>query len=58
MQVASPDALGGAVASLLADPDRRRAIGDRARALVARNQGAVAATLDALAELLPPGSLR
>ena len=58
VQVASPAELGGAVASLLADPERRRALGERARALVVRNQGAVAATVEALAELLPPGSLR
>jgi 3-deoxy-D-manno-octulosonic-acid transferase len=58
VQVASPGELGAAIAELLADPDKRRAIGERARALVARNQGALAVTLDALAELLPEGSGR
>jgi len=58
VQVASPGELGGAIAGLLSDPERRRAVGARARALVARHRGAVAGTLDALAELLPPGSVR
>jgi 3-deoxy-D-manno-octulosonic-acid transferase len=57
LQVGSPAALGGAIADLLADLERRRAMGDRARALAARNRGALAGTLDALAELLPPGSM-
>jgi len=58
VRVASAGELGAAVADLLADPERRRAVGERARALVLRNRGALAGTLDALAELLPPGSLR
>jgi 3-deoxy-D-manno-octulosonic-acid transferase len=58
VQVASPGELGAAIAELLADPEKRRAMGERARALVARNQGALAVTLDALAELLPGGSAR
>jgi 3-deoxy-D-manno-octulosonic-acid transferase len=58
VRVASAGELGAAVAGLLADPARRQAVGERARALVARNRGALAATLDALGELLPPGSLR
>jgi 3-deoxy-D-manno-octulosonic-acid transferase len=58
VRVASAGELGAAVASLLADAARRQAVGERARALVARNRGALAATLDALGELLPPGSLR
>jgi 3-deoxy-D-manno-octulosonic-acid transferase len=57
VRVASAGELGAAVAGLLADPERRRALGERARALVVRNRGALAGTLDALAELLPPGSL-
>jgi 3-deoxy-D-manno-octulosonic-acid transferase len=58
VQVASPAELGGAVLRLLTDAGWRRETGERARALVARNRGAVAGTLDALAELLPPGALR
>jgi 3-deoxy-D-manno-octulosonic-acid transferase len=58
VQVGSPRELGGAIAGLLSDPERRRAVGERARALVARHRGAVASTLHALAELLPPGSVR
>jgi 3-deoxy-D-manno-octulosonic-acid transferase len=56
VQIASPGELGPAIGALLADPERRREMGERARALVARNQGAVELTADALAGLLPPGS--
>ncbi|HVR70025.1 MAG TPA: 3-deoxy-D-manno-octulosonic acid transferase [Vicinamibacteria bacterium] len=58
VQVGSPAELPGAITLLLTDPERRRAIGERARALVARNRGAVAGTVEALADLLPPGALR
>jgi 3-deoxy-D-manno-octulosonic-acid transferase len=58
VQVGGPAELPGAVAGLLLEPQRRQAVGERARALVARNRGAVAGTLDALAELLPPGPVR
>jgi 3-deoxy-D-manno-octulosonic-acid transferase len=57
VQVGGPAELAAAVASLLADPDRRHAIGARARALVERNRGALQGTLAALAELLPQGAL-
>jgi 3-deoxy-D-manno-octulosonic-acid transferase len=58
VQVGSPAELAGAIALLLADHERRQAIGERACALVARNRGAVAGTVAALADLLPPGALR
>jgi 3-deoxy-D-manno-octulosonic-acid transferase len=58
VRVASPRELGDAVADLLGDAERRRALGERARALVVQNQGAVACTLAALAELLPAGAVR
>ena len=37
---------------LLTDAERRRQVGERARALVARNRGALARTVDALAGLV------
>jgi 3-deoxy-D-manno-octulosonic-acid transferase len=57
--VLSAEELGGEVAGLLADPAQRATLGDAARAIVDRNRGALARTVDALAELLrspsPPG---
>jgi 3-deoxy-D-manno-octulosonic-acid transferase len=50
--VASADELGREVAGLLADPARRAAVGGAARAIVDRNRGALARTVDALAELV------
>lgn len=41
---------------LLGDPVKRASLGAAARALVEANRGARAKTLDALAELLPPGN--
>jgi 3-deoxy-D-manno-octulosonic-acid transferase len=58
VQVGAPAELPPAIAGLLLEPERRQAVGARARALVARNRGAVAGTVDALVELLPPGSPR
>ncbi len=58
VQVRAPGELPATIAGLLLEPERRQAVGERARALVARNRGAVTGTLDALAELLPPGSPR
>jgi len=52
VQVEDADALGRAVAELLADDERRRELGDRARALVERNRGALQRTVDALAGLV------
>lgn len=52
VEVAAPEALGPAVAGLLADDARRRALGERARALVERNRGALRRTVDALAGLV------
>jgi 3-deoxy-D-manno-octulosonic-acid transferase len=57
--VRSVEELGREVAGLLGDPARRAALGGAARAIVDRNRGALARTVDALAELLgnpsPPG---
>lgn len=46
------DRLADVFASLLADEERRRSIGERARTVVERNRGAAARTLQALAPLL------
>ena len=40
------------LAELLADAERRRELGERAVALIERNQGSTARTLDALAQVL------
>jgi 3-deoxy-D-manno-octulosonic-acid transferase len=37
--------------ALLADPERRQRLGDKAKRLVERNRGAVARTVEALAQL-------
>jgi 3-deoxy-D-manno-octulosonic-acid transferase len=58
VQVGGAAELGPAVAGLLADDERRRDAGDRARALVQRNRGALEGTLAALSELLPPGAVQ
>ena len=50
--VLSADELAREVAGLLADPARRAVLGGAARAIVERNRGALARTVDALAELL------
>ena len=52
VQVASAEALGPALIHLLADPEARARLGTRARDVVERNRGAVARTVEALAELL------
>jgi len=52
VQVDTPEDLGRVVAELMLDETRRRALGERARGLVERNQGAVDKTVDALAELI------
>jgi 3-deoxy-D-manno-octulosonic-acid transferase len=44
--------LAGAILGLLADPERRARLGERARAIVERNRGAVDRTLEALCGLL------
>lgn len=51
-QVRSGEELGPALLALLEDDARREALGRAARALVERNRGAVARTVEALAELL------
>jgi 3-deoxy-D-manno-octulosonic-acid transferase len=53
LQVASPEELGRVTADLLADPARRQELGERARGLVMASRGAVQATVDALAPLVP-----
>jgi 3-deoxy-D-manno-octulosonic-acid transferase len=52
VQVGSADELGRETLALLRDPERRAGFGERARALVARNRGALTRTVDALAELV------
>ena len=52
VQVQDEDELVDALAELLADADRRRELGEHARALVDRNRGALQRTVDALAELV------
>jgi len=53
VQVRSGDELGPALLALIEDDGRREALGLAARALVERNRGAVARTVEALAELVP-----
>jgi 3-deoxy-D-manno-octulosonic-acid transferase len=52
VQIASQDELAGAIVRLLADGDRRAALGARALALVDENRGAVERTAAALAGLV------
>ena len=52
LTVSSAEELGREVTALLADPARREALAGAARAIVDRNRGALARTVDALAELL------
>jgi 3-deoxy-D-manno-octulosonic-acid transferase len=52
VEVRSAEELAAAVGGLIADEERRRAIGARARGLVDRNRGAVRLTVDALAGLV------
>ena len=52
VQVRSGEELSAAVVDLIADEERRRTIGARARELVDRNRGAVRLTVDALAGLV------
>ena len=51
-RVASGDALGRLWASWLAEPETARAIGERGRALVTANAGALDRTIDLLAPLV------
>jgi len=52
LEVRDAPELGAAVASLLADPERARGLGEQARFLVEKNRGVVERTVDALAGLL------
>ena len=53
--VTGADELAEVVGTLLADPDRRRAQGRRAQAVVDQNRGARAAVIERLCEWLEPG---
>ena len=55
IQVRSASELETSLAALVADPVKQAALGAAARALVDENRGAKAATLKAVARLLPPG---
>lgn len=52
-ELARPDDLAAAMASLLADPVERRRLGDAARAVVTAQQGATQLTVTTLLSLLP-----
>ena len=52
MQVADADGLARELVSLLTDDARNREVGERARAVVERNRGALLRTVAALEELL------
>jgi 3-deoxy-D-manno-octulosonic-acid transferase len=58
IQVRSDEELAAALLQLATDPVRRARLGAAARALVEANRGAKAKTLDAIADLLPPGDGR
>jgi 3-deoxy-D-manno-octulosonic-acid transferase len=53
VEVQDAAGLGAAIAGLLADASRRHALGERGRALVEANRGALDRTVRALVELLP-----
>jgi 3-deoxy-D-manno-octulosonic-acid transferase len=55
-EVEAPEAVAQAVGGLLADDVRRRRIGERARAVLEQNRGAIARTVRMLAPLLEQGS--
>lgn len=58
LQAGSPEDLPALLEQLLANPERRRALGERARQAVRNNQGAVQRNLDLLAPFLEtPGAL-
>jgi len=48
--------LGDVISELLANPERRKELGERARSLVAQNRGATERTLDLLSSILPNSS--
>jgi 3-deoxy-D-manno-octulosonic-acid transferase len=52
VEVRSAEELAREATSLLTDAERRRRIGERARALVIQNRGALQRTVEALAGLL------
>ena len=52
VQVATAEELGREVAALMLDETRRRALGERARALVQLHRGAIGKTVSALADLV------
>ncbi|MFP4131565.1 MAG: lipid IV(A) 3-deoxy-D-manno-octulosonic acid transferase [Thiohalospira sp.] len=56
LEVADADALGGAVAALLADPDRRNAMGAAGAGMVAAHRGATERLAQRVAEQLKTGN--
>ena len=52
LQVRSAEELGDTIGALLADAPRGRELGQRARAIIARNRGACARTIESLAGLV------
>lgn len=56
VQLSTAPELGGVLVGLLADPVRCASLGAVARALVDANRGARRRTLEAIAQLLPPGA--
>ena len=52
MQIGHAAELGPAVVRLLKEPRERERLGERARALIEGNRGALRATVEALAELV------
>jgi 3-deoxy-D-manno-octulosonic-acid transferase len=52
VQVSTPEALGREVAALMLDERRRRSLGERARAVVERNRGALQRTVEPLLDLI------
>ena len=48
--------LGNVISELLANPERRKELGERARRLVAKNRGATERTIDLLSSIFPGSS--
>jgi 3-deoxy-D-manno-octulosonic-acid transferase len=56
VQLTGDGELAAAMRKLLADPEERRALGERARAVVDRHRGSIDRTLDVVLPLLPGGA--
>jgi 3-deoxy-D-manno-octulosonic-acid transferase len=52
VQVLNPDALGNHVSTLLVQPESRKALGEAAYQVLRANQGAIARTVELMAQLL------